>query len=224
MRIVLLVTLLGAPVQEKKRAPSMDYGPFLCASFVLKPDAKFDNSTGHFDGPSVARGVAVRLADDWSAGAIFDMDTLRWAGGWKGGALKFRGVIFDGSHGPCPTLGVPPAFVSPAGPGWARNGSFTDPRPDSIAPLPRPGPLPKEWAKYKGLYVHGRQVVLHYSVGKTDVLDSIALEGEAFARTLRVEASTAELELLVADPSGGLTITTVDPPPGLSHVSTGGTS
>ena len=39
-----------------------------------------------------------------------------------------------------------------------------------------PGPLPLDWAKYKGLYRHGQQVVLSYSINGSDVLESPALE------------------------------------------------
>jgi hypothetical protein len=194
MHLLALAALL-APAQDKpKPKPSRDYGPFLSASFILKPGAKFDNGSGHFDGPVVARGIAVRFADDWSAGAIFDCDTLRWAAGWTGGPLKFTGVIFDGAHGPSPTLTVPPAFLAPEGPGWAKEGRFDDPRADSIPPLPRPGPLPADWAKYRGLYVHGAQVIFTYTVGKAEVLDRMTLEDGRFVRTLWVGPSDVELK------------------------------
>jgi hypothetical protein len=190
-----LLLAAGAEGQEKKRSiPAMDYGPFLSAAYILKPNAKFDNGNGSFDGPVVSRGIAVRFADDWSSGIVFDTDTLRVAGGWTGGPLRFTGVIFDGAHGPSPTLGVPPAFLTPIGPGWAREGSFKDPRADSIAPLPPPGPLPREWAKYRGLYLHGKRVIFSYSVGSTGVLESSAPESGAFARTFHVEASDVALE------------------------------
>ncbi len=189
--MTLLIALLLTQAPKK---PPYDYGPFLSASFILKPGAKFDNGTGNFDGPVVARGIAVKFADDWSAGAIFDTDTLRWAAGWKGGPLKFTGVIFDGAHGPSPTLTVEPAFLAPEGPGWAKDDSFADPRADSIPPLPRPGPLPADWAKYRGLYVHGKRVIFKYTVGKTEVLDSLYMDKEAFVRALWMGPSEVHLQ------------------------------
>jgi hypothetical protein len=198
-RLLALLLLLSPPQDRKHGAPSMDYGPFLSASFILKPGAKFDNGNGNFDGPVVARGIAVKLAEGWEAGAIFDGDTLRWAGGWRGGSLKWTGVIFDGAHGPSPTLTVPPDFITIPGPGWSKDGEFADPREDSIPPLPRPGPLPRDHAKYRGLYVHGDQVVLSYTVGKAEVLDRMELEGGAFARTLRVGPSDVRMGIAVAD-------------------------
>lgn len=200
MRLAAALALLlaAAPQDKSKKRPSMDYGPFLSASYILKPGAKVDNATGNFDGDVVARGIAIRLADDWSEGIIFDTDTMRVAAGWTGAPLRFTGVIFDGAHGPSPTLGAPPAFHASAGPGWAKDGSFEDPRPDSIPPLPRPGPLPSAWAKYRGLYLHGSRVILSYTVGACPVLESFSREGTAFARSLTLGPSEGPLEVLLA--------------------------
>src|SRR5947207_8409396 len=131
MRILLLVLLL-IPLQEKKKPAIMDYGPFLSCAVISKPGAKFDNNNGNFDGDVTARGFLIRLAEDWSAGAVFDSDNLRISAAWFGAAPSFTGVIFDGAHGPSPTLSTPPLFQTPHGPGWAKDGSFKDPRPDSI--------------------------------------------------------------------------------------------
>ena len=40
-----------------------------------------------------------------------------------------------------------------------------DPRPD------RRGPLPKDWARYQGLYLDGDKVILSYTVGGCPVLE-----------------------------------------------------
>src|SRR4051812_41638986 len=157
--LALLVPLTLAAEQDKKKPAGMDYGPYLSCAVISKPGAKFDNNNGNFDGDVTARGFLIRLADDWSAGAVFDSDNLRISAAWFGAAPSFTGVIFDGAHGPSPTLGTPPLFQTPHGPGWAKDGSFKDPRPDSIAPLPPPGPLPKDWGRYTGLYLHGRQTI-----------------------------------------------------------------
>jgi glucose/arabinose dehydrogenase len=184
--------------RPKDRPFGTDYGPFLACSAISKPDAKFDNSTGNFDGDVTPRGILVRLAEDWSAGVIFDADTMRLSAAWRGAPVRFRGVIFDGAHGPGPTLGNEPVFVAPNGPGWAKDGSFEDPRPDAVAPLPRCGPLPSDWAKYRGLYLNDGKVILSYSVGEARVLESIALEGEAFARSFHVVPAGKTLEVRLA--------------------------
>src|SRR6187455_1048810 len=166
MRTLLLGLLLLIPQDKKKPAPSMDYGPYLSCAVISKPGAKFDNNNGNFDCDVTARGFLIKLADDWSAGAVFDSDNLRISAAWQGSPIKFTGVIFDGAHGPSPTLTSAPVFQTPHGPGWAKDGSFKDPRPDSIAPLPPPGPLPRDWAHYTGLYLHEKRAIFSYSVGK----------------------------------------------------------
>src|SRR5690606_3033237 len=86
-------------------------------------------------------------------------------------------------------------FENPITPGWAdpANGSFKDPR--FVAVDGRPfGPLPKSWAHYKGLYYHGSRVVIKYTVGDADVLETYDLEvngDNAFiSRILNVSASS----------------------------------
>src|SRR4051794_7509274 len=67
----------GKKPANKPKYAEMDYGPFLTASFVCDPRAKFDNGPGSFTGDSVARGVAIKLEDGWDSGVIFDMDLMR---------------------------------------------------------------------------------------------------------------------------------------------------
>src|SRR4029077_8965820 len=122
---------------------------------------------------------------------------------------KFTGVIFDGAHGPSPTLGSAPVFQTPHLPGWAKDGSFKDPRPDSIAPLPPPGPLPKDWGRYTGLFLNGNRTIFSYSIGKTAVLETMELEGEAFARTLHVGSPDGPVEVMVATASPDLHVDVV---------------
>jgi glucose/arabinose dehydrogenase len=208
--LALVPLLLPAPEQDKKKSgPGMDYGPFLSCAVISKPGAKFDNTTGHFDGDVTARGFLIKLADDWSAGAVFDSDNLRISAAWQGTPIRFTGVIFDGAHGPSPTLGSVPVFQTPHAPGWAKDGSFKDPRPDTIAPLPPPGPLPKDWAHYSGVYLNGSRTIFSYTVGKTPVLETMDLEGEAFARTLQVGASDGAMEMMVATAAPGLLVDVV---------------
>src|SRR5262249_51097220 len=68
--------------------------------------------------------------------------------------------------------------------------NFADPRPGKV------GPLPADHGKYKGLYLSGDRVVLSYSVGNSQLLETHDLEIhdgiEAFARTREVEAMGRE--------------------------------
>lgn len=194
------------PPAKKPRWAEMDYGPFLTASVISHPQAKFDNTTGAFSGDVTARGVAIKLSDEWKDGVVFDMDLMRMSAGWVDGGLQLSGLIADGSHGPSPKLSTPPMFQTSHLPGWAGpDGSFKDPRENRIDPLAPAGPLPREWAKYKGLYRSGNQVVLAYTVGKTNVLEMPSVEragaGKAIVRTIRVDASDKPLTLQLADAS-----------------------
>jgi hypothetical protein len=212
--ILALIAILGsASAQDKKKAPMMEFGPYLSCAVMSKPGAKFDNNTGAFDGDVTPRGFLIRLSEDWSVGAVFDSDNLRLSAGWIGAPPKFTGVIFDGAHGPSPTLSTAPVFETPHGPGWAKDGSFKDPRPDSIAPLPPPGPLPREWGRYTGLYLNGNQTIFSYTVGKTPVLETVALEtaGEfrALARTVQIDATDSPMEMMVAKTTDDLLVDAV---------------
>ncbi|HZE97977.1 MAG TPA: DUF6797 domain-containing protein [Planctomycetota bacterium] len=222
MRVLLLGLIPGlflAPEQDRKKpVVLMDYGPYLSCAVLSKPGAKFDNNNGNFEGDVTARGFLIKLADDWSAGAVFDSDNLRISAAWLGAPIKFTGVIFDGAHGPSPTLGSAPVFQTPHGPGWAKDGNFADPRPNTIAPLPPPGPLPREWGRYTGLYLNGNKAIFSYVVGKTPVLETMDLESgddlKVFARSFQVTASDAPMELMIATSSPDLLIEGVHLPPG----------
>lgn len=194
----------GKKGQKTAKYDMMDYGPFLSASFISSPNAEYDNGPGAFNCDSTARGIAIKLSEDWNDGIVFDADTMRMSVAWHGGPIWFRGLIGDGSHGWSPMPKVLPVFQTPNGPGWANaEGSFEDPRPDSIAPLPRPGPLPRAWAKYKGLYRHGSQVVLSYSVNGASVLESPSVEthglATVFVRTIRIDGATMAHAIMIAD-------------------------
>ena len=197
--------VLTSAVHAQQRWEKMDYGPFLSASFTSSPNGQFRNDDGHWSNTDVTpRGIAIKLDDKWNAGVIFDCDAMRISAGWIGGPLRLKGVPYGGEHGPVPSLSVAPLFQTPYGPGWAdKTGSFKEPRADTIAPLPPPGRLPDDWAKYKGLYRYGDQVVLYYSVGKCAVLESPSLEthadAKAIARTFRLNSTTVPLSLMIAE-------------------------
>ena len=195
----------------------MDYGPYLSASIISDPAGKFNNGDGHWSGTDVTpRGFAIKLSDAWNSGIVFDADTMRMSAGWVDGSLKLQGLISDGSHGTSPVLGKAPLFQTPQGPGWSdKDGTFKDPRPDIIAPLPPPGPLPHAWAKYKGLYRHGDQIVLSYTVGACAVLESPELEikddHKLIVRSFSLGASKQPLGLMIAavKAAGGSEVTPI---------------
>lgn len=208
-------TLLGtalAPLtaEDKKDKPAdcelVDYGGFFAGSFVCAPGAKYDNNTGLYTADSVAKGIVVMFGNDMTDGAIFDLDSQRIACAWTGGAPRLVGWWLNGQHGPTSHLTRAPLFAN-AGVGWAGpDGSFADPRPDIINPLPRPGSLPAEWSRTKGYFRHGRETVFSYGVAGTAVLEQLSLEkgadAAAVARSFTIAAHAKPLTVVLADATG----------------------
>jgi hypothetical protein len=166
----------------------MEYGPFLTAA-VTVPGPR---------GAVTPKGVVVRVG---SGAVCFDTDLLRVSAGWTDGWLTLMGPVFEGSRSPDEKTRPYPRgtirFATRGGPGWSRDGSFQDPRPEPY------GPLPADRGKWRGLYVHGDRVVLSYTVGGCPVLELPGLEVRegvwAFSRTFRMGPSSETLTLLVSD-------------------------
>jgi len=181
---------------------SMDYGPSLLATVEVGDKGNF-----------AYKGLAIRL--DGGPGGVsrgrhwlmYDHDTLRVAAAWTGeGFLDWNGINFNGRHGVHPRTVGKVVFANPVGPGWAdpATGKFDDPRMKGRDGKPY-GPLPRAWARYKGLYHFGGQVVVSYTVGEADVLETPAFElaGDqvVYTRSLNVGKSARDLLLRVA-PTG----------------------
>ncbi|MEP6669825.1 MAG: DUF6797 domain-containing protein [Chthoniobacter sp.] len=198
----------------------MDYGRFLSATFI---DTTGESTLDHAVRLATNKGIAVKLGAGGEGGLIFDTELLRATGGWTGGWLKLKGVVFDGGHGPNPS----PAenaliyFGTHANtPGWSKGDDFYDPRPlpkgphqgdvnkgePFFADVPF-GPLPAAWAKYRGLYLSGDHVVFAYTVGQATLLESDDLESvdgqSLITRTFNVLTPGDASSLLVADAPEG---------------------
>ena len=177
----------------------MDYGPVISASTTVREPEDPRADKGPDDNVSY-KSHAIMLADERRAGIIFDTELLRVAAAWNGPQYVLTGTVYDWRHGPHPYLSGKPVFETPVAPGWARDGSFTDPRSEGF------GPLPKDWAKYKGRFMFGDKVVLSYSVGETDVLEMAGLESdwgvEAVTRTFEIGPTREALVLEVAAAEG----------------------
>ena len=160
-------------------------------------------------GPNIAyKGIAVRLdpgAGGVSRGrrfALFDHDTMRFAAAWTGeGFIDWNGVQFNGKHEVHPRLVGNVHFANPIGPGWANpeTGSFDDPRFRGRDGRPY-GPLPKEWAKFRGVHYYGDQTIISYLIGDAPILELGGAETDpkqpkfvAFSRTLEVGRSPHDL-------------------------------
>ncbi len=152
------------------------------------------------------KGLAITLGADHRNYAVYDLDTLRLAVAWSGEFLEFGNTLTKIEWPPPPTVKGDVAFFTANGPGWAdAQGNLADPRAN------QQGPLPKNWAHYEGLYLHGDQVVLKYTLGGTDVLETPGVEivdgHSAFTRTLQFGRSVGPTKLVLEsgwDPKLGL--------------------
>lgn len=161
----------------------------------------------------VARGLAMQLGG--SAYACFDTDLLRWSVGWTGPYLPMVLLpqvsyhdFFDKSNG-VPTIKGSPAFANGMYPGWSVNRMIHE----EVRPVSQVregfywGAIPSSYGRWNGIYPHGQQVVLAYSVGTTSVHEipgGIATDsGHVFTRTVTVAASQDVLYLNAAEVSGG---------------------
>ena len=162
--------------KKNTKYEAMDYGRFLTASW----DNTEGKNTLKGGGCCANKGIAIKLGDD-EGGMLFDTDLCRWAGGWTGGFVTYKGVVFDGAHGPnpSPAKGTSIHFQTNPAPTWSKGGAFADPRKlptgKGAATVPF-GPLPQDWAKYRGLFLHGDNVVISYTVGTASLLEMAALE------------------------------------------------
>ncbi len=185
--LFLCPVLLGQPRWDK-----MDYGPFLSSSVTMPWSVGGEKPEG-----ITLKGITIKLGTN--ASVCFDTDLCRYSGGWTGGWLKLMGTPFDGTHRPPegsrPAVKGKLVFHSLVGPGAASATQWADPRPEPY------GPLPKSWAKYRGLYVRGERVALSYTVGDCPVLDMPGFTdhagGPIFLRSLTYGPSTHRVELLI---------------------------
>ena len=168
----------------------IDTGPFISDTFL----------SARTGGVIALKGIAIKVGAERDATMIFDTELLAWRAGFNGTVI-LEGTPWNGTHGG--NSHIPDGngrlyFLNAAGLGFGVNGSWADGRD------PKSGPLPHAVGRYRGLFRHGQQVVLHYTLAGIKVLELPALEsaGEAriLTRTLNIDATPdAALELLVRD-------------------------
>jgi putative heme-binding domain-containing protein len=179
---------------------AMNYGPSLSATYEISSD----------ESNFAYKGVAIRV--DAGAGgvsrghhfSVFDHDTMRLAASWTGdGFIDWNGINFNGQHGVHPRVVGLVELANPPGPGWAEpvSGSFVDPRIKGRDGQPY-GPLPRTWSHFRGQYRNGDRVVLSYTVGKAEVLESPEVEmvesTPVFARNFAIGPRDRSMVLQVA--------------------------
>jgi len=183
-----------APVRKKldKQAAEMDFGPFLSVSL----GEGFTSNVAY-------KGIIVKVNKEKSASICFDTELMRISQAWVCGGLSLAGRPFADDSNDYPIVEGALDIRSNVRPGWSKDGERDDPRVSKDANTPKDGPLPADWAKYKGLYINGDKVVFSYTVGKTAVLEmpGAITQGDtiAFTRTLNIAASDKPLEVLVCE-------------------------
>jgi hypothetical protein len=203
------VYLAGLPKGDTRGpAPSkyepwvaMNYGPSLIASYEIGTDAS------NF----AYKGIAVRL--DAGPGGVtrgrywmmYDEDTLRVAAAWgEEGFIDYNAIMFNGKHAVHPRIVGRLHFENKTGPGWGNpeTGNFADPRLRGRDNRPY-GPLPRDWAHYRGLYHHGNRVIVSYTVGETAVLEMPGIDDSSsppvFNRTMNIGPRSKDMILQVAE-------------------------
>lgn len=178
---------------------NMDYGPHLMASYEVGQD-----------GSNFAyKGIAIRL-DAGSGGVsrgshwmMFDHDTMRWAAAWSGSDfIDYQSILFNGRHGVHPRIRGRVHMANPSGPGWAdpETGDFRERRLQGRDDRYY-GPLPRDWAHYRGLYHFGDRVILAYTVAETAVLEMPHVDTTddqpVFSRMLEIGPRAQDLILQV---------------------------
>ena len=140
---------------------------------------------------TVFKAIAVSLGDKGNrVTAVFDTEMLSLVT-----AVPEHGVMFntyrDGLGGSGHWLGAPYLFNNLPGPGWAMGVSFADSRED------KSGPLPAKHAQYRGLYRHGENTILSYTVGGVGILEMFAAGpgGKSIHRYLEIDPAKEEMLL-----------------------------
>ncbi|QEG42282.1 DUF6797 domain-containing protein [Roseimaritima ulvae] len=169
-------TLGPEPVESKPWA-QMDYGPNLIATLEIGSDG---SNFAH-------KGNAIRLdhgpggVSQGSHWLVYDTDTMRVAAAWRKSNssderfIDYNGINFNGRHAIHPRIVGDVLFQNATGPGWASpDGEFTDRRVTGRDDR-QYGPLPRDWAHYKGMYAHGADTIVHYTVGDANILEMPSL-------------------------------------------------
>ena len=172
----------------QNEAKKTDYGPFFSAT-IRAPG-----------GNTTMKGIVATLGAGRNAYMCFDTDLLRVSVGWTGDWLKTGNYLREIVHPQPPEIAGPPAFSTKPGPGWIRGDNAKDPRPK------KQGPLPRNYAHYRGLYRHGDKTLFSYTVGRMSVLEWPDYEKrdgiDVFMRTLQIDHLDRNWSLVAAEATG----------------------
>lgn len=194
--LLLLVEPASAQRRQVPQGPPPIRGPLFSATI---------RGENRNDGTIAMKGIVVRVGKDKDAWVCYDADLMRVSRAWTGDFLDFGNTINQIAWPPPPRVLGTAMFGTDEGPGWAKDGSFADPRDQGM------GPLPKDWAHYKGLYQFGERIIVSYKVGAVGVLetpDYAEVGGQKiFTRTIQFESAANGEELLLASKVKGTVAT-----------------
>ncbi|MDI1322058.1 MAG: c-type cytochrome [Algoriphagus sp.] len=213
-------TNTGPAPKEFKPWAEMDYGNFLINTYELvglnAPERERSSGPSPLPDENLIKanfaykGIAVRLNPGeggvaaGNAWIMFDHDLMRVAGAWTGeGFIDWEAILFNGKHNISPRTTGDLHFQNPVAPAWANpgTGTFDDPR-FTARDKRKFGPLPREWAHYKGLYQYRDRVIISYTVGNAKVLETFGMETldeqPVFTRTLTISSSDKPLKMRIA--------------------------
>jgi len=214
--LALLITSLRAG--DAPRWAQMDYGPTMGCGLQIGTEY-------------VLRALIVRLDKEKQTYVAYDLETMRVAAMWTGGFIDYKGVIFNGEHHAQPKPVGTMLWSNPVGPGWAKDGSFADPRaqyaakynvPKDGSELTREGqPMPKEWLRYDGHCLDAQATIFALTVGDTTLMEmpALAADGRTLLRHFRVGPTTRELRVHLG--SAETPCVLAAPAPGVELVSEG---
>ncbi|HEY1191219.1 MAG TPA: DUF6797 domain-containing protein [Gemmata sp.] len=145
------------------RFREMDTGP------ALNCTMRYPRGKGQ---ETVYKATVVRFGEKGEAAVVFDRSTMKLSAAWTGGYLNHSDRRFGLLNTPTPKGEM--LFASGTGPGWADPQGKWDTKKRAFT-----APLPKEWVKYRGHFVHGNRVVFHYTVGERAVQETVKLTTSA---------------------------------------------
>ena len=134
---------------------------------------------------------------------------MRVAGVWTGeGFTDWQGINFDHKHWYWPRTRGKVVYETKDVPGWANpsTGSFDDQRFVGLDGR-RYGPLPRDWVHFKGLYRHANRIVIAYTVGESEILESHLLtDSGGIARILNIGKSEKDVTLRLANAGNAMSV------------------
>ncbi len=192
LSIAIVLTTIQSVHAQPKTAAAPDHGRVMACCLDVFPH-KLKDTTNLADTKNyVFRGKVISLGKDKKVSICYDVEHMRVAGAWIG-----KPFVYTSEKNMGPTVEGEMLFATKPGPGWAKDGKWGDPRIGSE------GPLPRDWAHYKGLYTHGDYVVLSYRVGDMDVLELPELieqeNRRVLTRTFKVGPTKKAHRMVISD-------------------------